>query len=393
MVTEPEDIASVHPVPPMSPPPPSVVEPVSVTDDTSVHLSLFPTTAFWIGNDTLTVPVKGWAHVAKRTSFRRNLILGIGKRLLSPIRSDTSSESDKSFDQRAGAFLDAPLAEQQCLRVVLSAKAVSERDDLELVDLDALAGFDCFPDVNSSGLYDATISIPRDAFENMELAQRNTLFVVAYKQKGPQAGVYSVTTCTVVGDSKGYSIISDLDDTIKNSDVHLGALPALNNAFFVPTAQPIPGMSDLYQLFLNNTNTSFHYVSASPFQLVDPINKFLIDNSFPAGGVILRDVWKQSSRRGYKDQVVKELFDHYPNRSFILIGDAGEKDAEIYASVYHKYTDRVAKILIRDVAEGKNAEQIKFVHNALKDVPAEIWGMFTDPGSLTALTLALGKEM
>ncbi|KAJ3011649.1 UNVERIFIED_CONTAM: hypothetical protein HDU68_001591 [Siphonaria sp. JEL0065] len=116
------------------------------------------------------------------------------------------------------------------------------------------------------------------------------------------------------------------------------------------------------------------------------ITKFLNDAEFPAGSIRLRDVWSERSRRAYKDEVVKDLFSKYPSRKFVLIGDAGEKDAEIYARVYTQYPDRVVKILIRDVSDGKDAEKLKIVHDALVNVPAEIHAVFSDPSTLHSLT-------
>ncbi|KAI9324356.1 hypothetical protein BDR26DRAFT_925876 [Obelidium mucronatum] len=402
--TEPDQIhpTSLSPEPST---PPTAVSPAEVTADTQCRLSLFPTAAYWISNEdqskTLVVPVKGWAHVSHNKSLSRYLLLGLGKRLLSPIRSDRSVESDQAYEERMGAFLDGALTEQKSVRVVVRGLrrrgGASEYTDGTCVqDLEGLCvdGVEVWPVLLANGLFSDVIKIEESVIKKwQELGDETVYFwdqleVIAYKSKGNQAGVNAVTTATIVSQD-GISIITDLDDTIKDSDVYKGATAALNNAFFVPDAAAIHGMAELYKLFYTNSKAAFHYVSASPFQLLDMISKFLNDGDFPSGSITLRDVWSQRSRRAYKDEIVKDLFSKYPNRRFVLIGDAGEKDAEIYARVYSQYPDRVVKILIRDVSDGKDAEKLKIVHDALANVPSEIHIVFSDPFTLHSLVNSL----
>jgi len=86
--------------------------------------------------------------------------------------------------------------------------------------------------------------------------------------------------------SQGVTIISDIDDTIKDSDVHLGARAAMKNAF-LQDSREVPGMADVYCYFYVK-GVAFHYVSASPYQLLPTIIKFLQTTKFPPGSVHLR---------------------------------------------------------------------------------------------------------
>ncbi|KAI8621572.1 hypothetical protein BC830DRAFT_1163672 [Chytriomyces sp. MP71] len=352
---------------------------------------------------TLNVNVKGWVHISKKDGFRRNLLLGIGKRILSPIRSDRSRLASQVFEERAGAFLDAGFTEQGAIRVCVLGlkKKQTDRDPaMALADIESLIGssghhFDVIPLMNSSGLFDETIRVPEETVEEWQRVAggsdgvwMNQLEFVAYKKSGSQAGTHAFGTCAVVQE-QGYSVITDLDDTIKDSDVYRGPTAALNNALFTPSSSAIAGMSVLYNKFATECDISFHYVSASPFQLLEMINNFLVGDEFPVGSVTLRDVWHQSSRRGYKDEVIKGLFTKYPNRKFILIGDAGEKDAEIYASVLKANPDKISKILIRSV--DNDEEKIKIVRKSLEGVPEDKWAVFSDPAALHHLTTEFKK--
>ncbi|KAJ3397188.1 hypothetical protein HDU80_009673 [Chytriomyces hyalinus] len=352
---------------------------------------------------TLNVHVRGWVHIHKKAGFRRNLLLGISKRILSPIRQDRSRLASQVFEERAGAFLDGGFTEQGVIRVaILGFKKRSvdrSNSELGLEAVEALvkdAQFDVTPLMNSSGIFDDVIRIPESVMDEWRKAagtgedyHMHQLEFIAYKKSGSQAGTHAFSVSIIVEET-GFSIITDLDDTIKDSDVYRGPSAALNNALFTPSSSSIAGMSALYNHFAADCAMAFHYVSASPFQLLDMINNFLIGGEFPSGSVILRDMWNQASRRAYKDDVIKGLFTKYPKRKFILIGDAGEKDAEVYASVLKAYPDRVAKILIRSV--DNDEAKIKIVHKALEGVASNMYTVFSDPATLHSLSSEFKNE-
>jgi phosphatidate phosphatase APP1 len=54
-----------------------------------------------------------------------------------------------------------------------------------------------------------------------------------------------------------------------------------------------------------------------------------------------------------KPPVINKLLSDYPKRSFILIGDSGEKDPEIYGKIARENKGRVEHIYIRDVTGDK----------------------------------------
>ena len=80
---------------------------------------------------------------------------------------------------------------------------------------------------------------------------------------------------------RGLTIISDIDDTIKQSDVN-NKLRLLRNTFTKPFTA-VPGMAKLYQQWLTDYNAHYHYLTASPWQLYKPIIDFLVAKQFPTG--------------------------------------------------------------------------------------------------------------
>ena len=51
----------------------------------------------------------------------------------------------------------------------------------------------------------------------------------------------------------------------------------------------------------------------------------------------------------HKKAEITALINACPDRRFILIGDSGEMDPEIFATVRDEFPDRIEEILIRDV--------------------------------------------
>ncbi|KAK4510369.1 uncharacterized protein ATC70_004799 [Mucor velutinosus] len=150
----------------------------------------------------------------------------------------------------------------------------------------------------------------------------------------------------------GVSVISDIDDTIKDTRILSGARTVLSNTFFNPT-RAIPGMADAYLQWYNQ-GASYHYVSNSPFQLVHMLHQFINSHHFPPGSFHLRpstgiiSKLVQESGRSKRESICKILRD-FPHRKFVLVGDSGEIDLEIYTRIAADFPGQIIKIFIRDI--------------------------------------------
>ena len=119
-------------------------------------------------------------------------------------------------------------------------------------------------------------------------------------------------------------------------------------------------MASLYNQW-EKEGASFHYVSASLWQIGPGLLEFLNVNNFPKGTLHLRSarVKDQSllnlfkSPETYKFPVIESLLRQFPNRRFILVGDSGESDPKIYDELAQRYPRQIEKILIRDVANSR----------------------------------------
>ena len=177
---------------------------------------------------------------------------------------------------------------------------------------------------------------------------------------------------------RGVSVVSDIDDTIKVSEVRKRRELLLNT--FVRPFKPVPGMAETYRRWATNSGTAFHYVSASPWQLAPVLEEFLTRDGFPVGTLQLRTLrWRKELFGGYSPDAHKRteigrLLALFPEREFVLVGDSGERDPEIYGTLARENPGRIRAIYIRDVT-GEPAMAGRY-KEAFKGLPAGLWKVF-----------------
>ncbi|HZM33910.1 MAG TPA: phosphatase domain-containing protein [Burkholderiales bacterium] len=151
-----------------------------------------------------------------------------------------------------------------------------------------------------------------------------------------------------------FGVISDIDDTVVYSHVarrlRMLATVALSSA---RQRKPFAGVAAFYRALYRQRNP-FFYVSKSPWNLYVPLLEFLELQGLPEGPLLLRDFgWRMA--KDHKQKAIAAILDFYPKLPFVLIGDSGEKDPEIYAGILRGYPDRIRAIYIRSVNEKRVA--------------------------------------
>lgn len=179
----------------------------------------------------------------------------------------------------------------------------------------------------------------------------------------------------------GLSVVSDIDDTIKHSQV-ADRRELLLNTFARPFAA-VPGMAERYRALATEPGTRFHYVSSSPVQLYPALADFLAEAGFPEGSVHLREMtaWHSLLTGGpdsqtHKRGAIGRLLRDFPNRLFLLVGDSGEHDPEIYADLARSHPGRIVGIVIRDVT-GEAATAPRY-QRTFAGLDRDLWTLFTD---------------
>ncbi len=155
-------------------------------------------------------------------------------------------------------------------------------------------------------------------------------------------------------------LISDLDDTILVTEVN-DRSRMLKNTFLRNPAQrqAVAGMAALYAGTLavnaDPAASPLFYLSASPRQLHGAISAFLERNRFPPGVLMTRkitddktgDPWLDTMR--YKIGRIEDILARVADVRFVLVGDDGEHDPEVYDWIRRHHPDRIEAIWIRQV--------------------------------------------
>ena len=185
----------------------------------------------------------------------------------------------------------------------------------------------------------------------------------------------------------GIGVISDIDDTIKITNV-TDPRQLFDSTFF-RDFRVVGGMPQLYRS-LTAGGASLHFVSSSPWQLYLPLVEFIETEGFPWATLNLKAVrfrdetllnlFKQGTET--KPAQIEPILQRYPGRKFILIGDSGEQDPEVYADIARRYAAQIVKVLIRNV-DGSDAGDERYAA-AFEGIPAARWRLFDDPAEISA---------
>lgn len=158
-----------------------------------------------------------------------------------------------------------------------------------------------------------------------------------------------------------YAVISDIDDTVVKSDAtHLLRMARhvfLGNA---RTRLPFPGVAALYRALLDgprgNAINPLFFVSSSAWNLYDLLADFFHLQNIPLGPILFLRDWGLTENeilpiknQEYKLGVIRDIMNFYPELPFILIGDSGQEDPEIYTRITSEYPQRVLAVYIRNV--------------------------------------------
>jgi len=323
------------------------------------EVMFFQTTARWVSEATIEVGVEAWVYEIERrpgvtTAFRHYLKLD----------PDTLGEEEYAeFRRRVRLFLTDSEG----------GKRVPITITTPLVDEPMSLGLPTTPG-NGRTASRLIVPAPRDP----------TTSWIEFETPAPEK---TFRGRALLVPAEGLSVISDIDDTIKHTHV-LDRREMLLNTFARPL-QSVPGMADLYRRAgeAGGASTRFHYVSGGPHQLWPMLEVFLREHGFPEGSVHMRMIdWHKevfgegSSTYAHKLATIGGLLREFPRRRYVLVGDSGEKDPEVYGEIARQFPTLVAAIHIRDVT-GEARETPRYAE-AFREVPPERWSLFTDPATL-----------
>ena len=175
-----------------------------------------------------------------------------------------------------------------------------------------------------------------------------------------------------------FVVISDIDDTI----MHTGVANKLKMLWrlFVADAEDrvaFPGAASLSRALhagaTGDQSNPMLYVSRAPWGIYDMLSEFFRQHGIPAGPVLFLREWGLSWRHplprraeDHKRDLIRHMLALYGDLPFVLIGDSGQHDPEVYAKIVSENPGRVLAVYIRNVSRDPcRAEQIERLSQAI----------------------------
>jgi hypothetical protein len=303
--------------------------------------------------------VHGWIHEPEERSLFRRAAVELFRKSLGLEKAD---EASAIFRQRARWFLvDSERGKRISVRIGQTEYPV----DVSAAD----------------GHFRGTIRLSEEEARVLAPAEAGSARRLRF-QAGtrPGDGRVFAGNAQLVGPT-GVSVISDIDDTIKVSNV-ADRKQLLANTF-LREFQAVPGMASLYRRWAEE-GAVFHYVSASPWQLYVPLAEFLQAAGFPHGSFHLKDfhgvgkglVELFATPERTKRRAIEPILAPFPQRKFVLVGDSGELDPEIYGALAREHPDQIARILIRDLTGMTACRDQDRYRTCFAGLPPEVWSVF-----------------
>lgn len=166
-----------------------------------------------------------------------------------------------------------------------------------------------------------------------------------------------------------FGVISDIDDTIlQTGATRFLAMMRQTVAGNARTRRPFEGVAAFYRALEGGKDGSamnpVFYVSSSPWNLYDFLVDFMAHQGIPKGPLYLRDLgfekdkFIKTERTEHKLSCIRDIMDAHERLAFVLIGDNGQDDPEIYHTVVEEYPGRVEAIYIRDLEPEEPGESV-----------------------------------
>jgi len=374
----------------------------------------FPTSAHRKNNNQWIVPIHGWIFDEERRIFSRRAFLAL---LRSAFNRNHHKEHATDASDEVQLLQEAP----ETVSEEKAKKILTRRVQPFIVDNHRrrtmtikLANSDIVREIpersRKNGHFQADLVFDEDELEGFlvnDNNKKNTAKLEFEAITGIENDTRSFRGSSLLIPTTGLSVISDIDDTVKISDV-LDKKKLLRHTF-LEEFEAVPGMPELYQTWRDERKASFHFVSSSPWQLYEELADFFNRAGFPDASLHLKSI-------RLKDRTLLNLFadpaqskiskicsiiDAYPQRKFVMVGDTGERDPEVYGEICRRYPNHIQRVFLRDVTSDLSDEIVAKLNqknekkktgivvnspdrysNAFYGVPKKVWSIFRDASEI-----------
>ncbi len=222
-----------------------------------------------------------------------------------------------------------------------------------------------------AGYVDVEVELPPDA--PLDAGWRSaTLSTTSKHPSQSRCGL------VVIDDDVRWGVVSDIDDTAMVTAVPQLLVAAWNMLWVRAAARrAVAGMPELYaRIRAAHPDAPFVYLSSGAWNTARTLRRFLARHGFPAGPLLLTDFgptdtgWFRSGRV-HKTTSLNRLMDTFPQVRWVLVGDDGQADPEIYAAAAQEHPEQVVAVVIRSLT---TTERVIATAGAAKDDAGTPWG-------------------
>ncbi|GAA0992156.1 App1 family protein [Subtercola frigoramans] len=161
----------------------------------------------------------------------------------------------------------------------------------------------------------------------------------------------------IIDPAAKFGVVSDIDDTVMVTALPRPLLAAWNTFVLDEHARmPTPGMAVLLdRLSAAHPGSATIYLSTGAWNVAPTLTRFLSRNLYPSGPLLLTD-WGPThdrlfrSGREHKRDNLHRLAEEFPATKWLLVGDDGQHDEEIYGEFAEQHPESVAAIAIRQLS-------------------------------------------
>ena len=154
-------------------------------------------------------------------------------------------------------------------------------------------------------------------------------------------------------------IISDIDDTM----LQTGAYSLVRNLWTSLTGNALtrrifPDAITFIETLRDGGRTPVYYVSSSPWNLHYFLTDIFERSGLAKGPLFLRDLgispsqFVSGTHGDHKGSAIDTLMAANPRMRFVLVGDTGQHDAEVYRDAIARHPGRVAAVVLREPGPG-----------------------------------------
>lgn len=258
------------------------------------------------------------------------------------------------------------------LKRFLSAEVPGARLRIRVGDAESVVTAD------DDGFFEARVETGGEA--NSTMAWRpvslELLWPLARGQREARATGYALVPPE---DEDTFGVISDIDDTVLQTGV-TNILAMLRVVLFsnVHARLPFEGVAAFYRALgsgpRGTSQNPIFYVSTSPWNLYDLLTDFLQLHGIPKGPLFLKnwgglkDLLRRDDPLAFKIGTIRGILDAHPSLPFVLVGDSGQHDAEVYARVVSERPDRIRVVYIRQVGRPERADNVQRISAKMKSL-------------------------